>query len=544
MNNATLEHLLQIATPPRDASANATRPRSDAPPFDSLFRQASEPQSRTECSADSAPTNSPPIPASRPSERQSAPQIESTTSQDSAARPDSDYASESTAAGDQQEEAEREELESTDAVVVAVVAVQESTPAAGPTAELAVVEEVEQAIDAAAESNTDSKPKPDGKPTPVEDSLIDVPTTTAGKETPAGESTAVEATAAVQAEAATGEQVEATPKVPLTSPAEAAPATAHETKGRARAAAKNREADTTKDSASGDQPVTEHVVEHADVSAIKEGSADAKPALEANAPEPARVDAEAKPAVARAEATNTEQAATTNSNRDQAPAPVRLAAAVSAPIAANVQQQTQAAATTTNTTAVNTVDATTKTDVTRTKDAALSPFARLERNQTGASRGANGAGQSQSAHHVDPARFVSRVARAIHTAQERGAPLQLRLSPPELGAMRIELSVNQGNLTATIETDNTSARQVLLENLPALRERLAEQNVKIERFDVDVRRDGSGQQNQAAQQQNDQPQQDRTARGQSLRNTTNQTTSDEPAPVRRTITTSSINVIA
>ena len=106
--------------------------------------------------------------------------------------------------------------------------------------------------------------------------------------------------------------------------------------------------------------------------------------------------------------------------------------------------------------------------------------------------------------HVDPARFVSRVARAVQTAQERGGPLQLRLSPPELGAMRIELSVNQGTLTATIETDNSNARQVLLDNLPALRDRLADQNIKIERFDVDVRRDSSGNQQNYAPQDRDQ----------------------------------------
>jgi flagellar hook-length control protein FliK len=33
---------------------------------------------------------------------------------------------------------------------------------------------------------------------------------------------------------------------------------------------------------------------------------------------------------------------------------------------------------------------------------------------------------------------------------------------------------------------------VLLEHLPGLRDRLAEQNIRVERFDVDVRREGSG----------------------------------------------------
>jgi flagellar hook-length control protein FliK len=47
-------------------------------------------------------------------------------------------------------------------------------------------------------------------------------------------------------------------------------------------------------------------------------------------------------------------------------------------------------------------------------------------------------------------------------------------------------------MTAALETETSSARRVLLDHLPALRDRLAEQNIRVERFDVDVRRDGSG----------------------------------------------------
>jgi flagellar hook-length control protein FliK len=138
------------------------------------------------------------------------------------------------------------------------------------------------------------------------------------------------------------------------------------------------------------------------------------------------------------------------------------------------------------------------------------------------------------------------VARAIHTAQERGGPLQLRLSPPELGAMRLELSVNQGALTASIETDNSTARQVLLDNLPALRDRLAEQNVKIERFDVDVRRDSSGsQQNSGPQDRGAEQRHDRTSeRHGAARRETVAHAIDEAQPIRRTITNTSINVVA
>ena len=98
---------------------------------------------------------------------------------------------------------------------------------------------------------------------------------------------------------------------------------------------------------------------------------------------------------------------------------------------------------------------------------------------------------------VDRARFVQRVSGAFRAAQQRDGEIQLRLSPPELGSLKIEISVKQGVMTAQLETDTTVARNLLLDNLPALRERLAEQNISIEKFDVDVRDEGSQQDPQA-----------------------------------------------
>jgi flagellar hook-length control protein FliK len=91
-------------------------------------------------------------------------------------------------------------------------------------------------------------------------------------------------------------------------------------------------------------------------------------------------------------------------------------------------------------------------------------------------------------------RFIGRVAKAFQTAEERGGTLQLRLSPPELGSLRLELTVKDGVMTAALETETSAARRLLLDHLPALRDRLAEQNIRVERFDVDVRRDGGGSQ--------------------------------------------------
>ena len=101
---------------------------------------------------------------------------------------------------------------------------------------------------------------------------------------------------------------------------------------------------------------------------------------------------------------------------------------------------------------------------------------------------------------VDAARFLSRVARAFQVAQQRGGELRLRLSPPELGSLRLELRVLDGVLTARLETETPAARQTLVEHLPALRERLAEQGIRVERFDVDLmQQQGQGARDQQAE---------------------------------------------
>jgi hypothetical protein len=46
-------------------------------------------------------------------------------------------------------------------------------------------------------------------------------------------------------------------------------------------------------------------------------------------------------------------------------------------------------------------------------------------------------------------------------------------------------------LTARIEAETPAARHMLMDNLPALRDRLAEQNIKVGRLDIDLM-DASG----------------------------------------------------
>lgn len=93
----------------------------------------------------------------------------------------------------------------------------------------------------------------------------------------------------------------------------------------------------------------------------------------------------------------------------------------------------------------------------------------------------------ESAHGADAAKFVQRVANAFTALGQRSdATVRLKLHPAELGSLRMEITVKNGVLSAHVEAETTTAQNLLVDNLPALRERLAEQGIKIERFDVGV----------------------------------------------------------
>jgi flagellar hook-length control protein FliK len=88
---------------------------------------------------------------------------------------------------------------------------------------------------------------------------------------------------------------------------------------------------------------------------------------------------------------------------------------------------------------------------------------------------------------IDRERFIERVSRAFQAANDRGSPLRLRLSPPELGSLRLEIRVDQGGqVSARLEAETPAARSMLLDSLPALRDRLEQQDIKVTRFDVDL----------------------------------------------------------
>ena len=91
---------------------------------------------------------------------------------------------------------------------------------------------------------------------------------------------------------------------------------------------------------------------------------------------------------------------------------------------------------------------------------------------------------------VQPLRIVDRVRRAFLAAQRRGAPLRIRLHPPELGSMKLELQVQRGVVKARMETDTAAAQSILSDHVSALKDRLAESGLKVDTFEVVWRQPG------------------------------------------------------
>lgn len=67
---------------------------------------------------------------------------------------------------------------------------------------------------------------------------------------------------------------------------------------------------------------------------------------------------------------------------------------------------------------------------------------------------------------------------------QRGGAITMRLEPPALGQLRIELNISQGAVVADFTTATPEARVLLEANLGMLRERLESQGLTVERISV------------------------------------------------------------
>jgi flagellar hook-length control protein FliK len=87
---------------------------------------------------------------------------------------------------------------------------------------------------------------------------------------------------------------------------------------------------------------------------------------------------------------------------------------------------------------------------------------------------------------VTRAEFANRLADSVHVAAQNGRTLRIRLHPPELGALQIEVSLRDGVVTARLEVQTAGAQQTILDSMSHLRDALAQHGTGVERIDVQL----------------------------------------------------------
>ena len=55
---------------------------------------------------------------------------------------------------------------------------------------------------------------------------------------------------------------------------------------------------------------------------------------------------------------------------------------------------------------------------------------------------------------------MSRVEQVFQDLDGQGGSVRLRLSPPELGSLHIEINVTKGEMTARVEAETPAARNI------------------------------------------------------------------------------------
>jgi flagellar hook-length control protein FliK len=117
-----------------------------------------------------------------------------------------------------------------------------------------------------------------------------------------------------------------------------------------------------------------------------------------------------------------------------------------------------------------------------------------------------------------PSYVVSQVGRQLARSLAAGdRVVELRLKPPELGGVRIQMDMQESGMKLSVMVENKAVRDLLHPHLHELRELLLGQGVKVDRLDVTIQPQtgqslsyNEGSHNEGFQEQQPQP---RTHRG-------------------------------
>ena len=81
---------------------------------------------------------------------------------------------------------------------------------------------------------------------------------------------------------------------------------------------------------------------------------------------------------------------------------------------------------------------------------------------------------------------ADRAADALRTGFDSGGELRIRLEPPALGKVQIEVQSDAGSVSARLEVQTPAARQTLLDNISMLHDAIGQTGATVGRIDIEV----------------------------------------------------------
>ncbi|MFG0249580.1 MAG: flagellar hook-length control protein FliK [Phycisphaeraceae bacterium JB051] len=124
---------------------------------------------------------------------------------------------------------------------------------------------------------------------------------------------------------------------------------------------------------------------------------------------------------------------------------------------------------------------------------------------------------TQSSQESDAAN-VSRVSRALSNAvNQKGGTITIRMMPPELGQVKVDIQMQGGKVSASFQTEHQSVQTLMSRELSQLRQALERQGLTVERLEVTHRPANSSNANASGQDQQQQSPSDGRSRGQYAR---------------------------
>jgi flagellar hook-length control protein FliK len=92
-----------------------------------------------------------------------------------------------------------------------------------------------------------------------------------------------------------------------------------------------------------------------------------------------------------------------------------------------------------------------------------------------------------SASPEDGPDLVDRIVQAAKLTQSRGTSrIKISLDPPNLGELKVDLSVRDRVLHGSLQAESPAAKEMILSHLQSLKDSLAEQGIQVGEFQVSV----------------------------------------------------------